>query len=266
MKVRLLGTGGSAGVPVIGRAPGGFWGECDPNEPRNRRSRTGALVEVGGRVLLIDAGPDLRQQLLEAGLPRLDAVLFTHAHADHVAGIDDLRAANRLMGAALPAFGDARTLVELEQRFAYAFRPHNGGWFGRPVLRPSVITPGVPFEAAGIRVLPILQDHGFGPSLGFRIGGFAYSTDALSLDAAAFAALGGLDLWVVGCFRRAPHPTHAHLARVAAWITRLRPRQAYLTQMGEDLDYAATLAALPEAAAPGHDGLEVSLADPPGLG
>lgn len=265
MKVRLLGTGGSGGVPLVGRTPGGDWGACEPSDPRNRRTRTGALVEVAGRVLLIDAGPDLRQQLLDAAPSRVDAVLFTHAHADHVAGIDDLRAANRMMGAALPVFGDARTLAELEKRFAYAFRPHKGGWFGRPVLEPHVIAPGVPFSAAGVPVLPILQDHGFGPSLGFRIGDFAYSTDALNLDETAFAALAGLDLWVVGCFRRTPHPTHAHLDRVAEWIARLKPRQAYLTQMGEDLDFSATLGALPENAAPGYDGLSCDVADPPGV-
>lgn len=266
MRVRLLGTGGSAGVPMVGHAPGGEWGACDPADPRNRRSRTGALVQVAGRVLLIDAGPDLRQQLLDAGLPRLDAVLFTHAHADHIAGIDDLRAANRMMRAALPAHSDAGTLATLQERFGYAFRPHNGGWFSRPVLEARTVTPGVPFLAAGIPVLPILQDHGFGPSLGFRIGGFAYSTDALALDGAAFAALENLDLWVVGCFRRAPHPTHAHLERVAGWIRQLGPRRAFLTQMGDDLDYQATLAALPAGAAPGHDGLEYEVPDPPELG
>ena len=265
MRVRLLGTGGSAGVPLVGQAPGGEWGACDPAEPRNRRTRTGAMVEVAGRVLLIDAGPDLRAQLLAAGLPRLDAVLFTHAHADHIAGIDELRAANRMMGAAIPAFGDAGTLRMLQQRFGYAFRPHDGGWFSRPVLEPRPIVPGEPFTAAGVPVLPILQDHGVGPSLGFRIGDFAYSTDAVALDEAAFAALQGLDLWVVGCFRRTPHPTHAHLDRAKEWIARLRPRRAFLTQMGEDLDYAATLAALPPGAAPGFDGLQAEVADPSGL-
>lgn len=261
MKVRLLGTGGSAGVPVLSGQPGGEWGACNPADPRNRRTRTGALVQVAGRVILIDAGPDLRAQLLAAGLSRLDAVLFTHAHADHIGGIDELRAANRIMGAPIPAFGDATTLATLEQRFAYAFRPHNGGWFSRPALEAREVVPGTWFEAAGIPVLPILQDHGFGPSLGFRIGDFGYSTDALLLDDAAFAALRGVELWVVGCFRRTPHPTHAHLERVIDWIARLGPRRAFLTQMGEDLDYAATLSALPAGAAPGHDGLELEVAD-----
>lgn len=265
MKVRLLGTGGSSGVPLVGRAPGGDWGACDPADPRNRRSRSAALVEVAGRVILIDAGPDLRAQLLAAGLPRLDAVLFTHAHADHVAGIDDLRAANRLMEAPIPAFCDAATLAELGQRFGYAFRPHRGGWFSRPTLEARTVTPGVPFQAAGVPVLPILQDHGFGASLGFRIGGFGYSTDVVALDESAFAALAGLELWVVGCFRRAPHPTHAHLDLAVSWIERLRPGRAWLTQMGEDLDHAATAAVLPPGAAPGFDGILCELADPPGI-
>lgn len=264
MRVRLLGTGGSGGVPLIGREPGGDWGACDPQDPRNRRTRTGALVSVAGRVILIDAGPDLRQQLLAAGLPRLDAVLFTHAHADHIAGIDDLRAANRLMRQVIPAFGDAATLASLCRRFDYAFRPHDGGWFARPALQAHTITPGVAFAAAGVPVLPILQDHGQGPSLGFRIGAFGYSTDAVRLDEDAFGALEGLALWVVGCFRRRPHPTHAHLDLVLRWIARVRPGRAILTQMGEDLDFAATAAALGCQAEPGHDGLEVALAEPAG--
>lgn len=262
MKVTLLGTGGSAGVPLVAPEPGGFWGACDPGDPRNRRTRTSALIEVFGRRILIDAGPDLRTQLLTVGLPRLDAVLFTHAHADHVAGIDDLRQANRITGAPIPAFADAGTLADLHERFAYALAPHAGGHFARPVLVPHVITPGAPFQAAGVAVLPIRQDHGFGPSLGFRIGGFAYSTDVLRLDDTAFAALAGLQLWVVGCFRRTWHPGHATLDEVRGWLARLRPRRAVLTQMGEDLDFSATAAALPEDAEPGFDGWSATVADP----
>lgn len=262
MKLTLLGTGGSAGVPLVSPEPGGFWGECDARDPRNRRTRTSALVEVAGRRILIDAGPDLRTQLLMVGVSRLDAVLFTHAHADHVAGIDDLRQANRISGAAIPAFADAGTMAELHQRFAYALAPHSGGHFARPVLVPQVIVPGEPFEAAGVKILPIRQDHGFGPSLGFRIGGFAYSTDVLQLDDAAHAALENLDLWVVGCFRRTWHPGHATLDEVCGWIARLRPARAVLTQMGEDLDFSQTAAALPAGSEPGFDGWSAMLADP----
>jgi phosphoribosyl 1,2-cyclic phosphate phosphodiesterase len=262
VRVTLLGTGGSAGVPLVSPKPGGFWGECDPADPRNRRTRTSALVEVGGKRILIDAGPDLRTQLLMVGAPRLDAVLFTHAHADHVAGIDDLRQANRITGAAIPAFADAGTMAELRERFAYALAPHTGGHFARPVLVPQVIVPGAPFDAAGVTVLPIRQDHGFGPSLGFRIGAFAYSTDVLRLDEAAFAALEGVELWVVGCFRRTWHPGHATLDEVMGWIARLSPKRAVLTQMGEDLDFAATAATLPPGAEPGFDGWSADVPDP----
>lgn len=261
MRVTLLGTGGSAGVPLVSPQPGGFWGACDPENPRNRRTRTSALVEISGKRILIDSGPDLRTQLLMAGAPRLDAVLFTHAHADHVAGIDDLRQANRIMGAAIPAFADTGTMAELHARFAYALAPHAGGHFARPVLVPRVIEPGVPFQAAGVKVLPIRQDHGFGPSLGFRIGDFGYSTDVLRLEEAAFAALENLDLWVVGCFRRTWHPGHATLDEVMGWIARLKPKRAVLTQMGEDLDFAATAAALPAGAEPGFDGWSADVPD-----
>jgi phosphoribosyl 1,2-cyclic phosphate phosphodiesterase len=262
VRVTLLGTGGSAGVPLVSPDPGGFWGACDPADPRNRRTRTSALVEVSGRRILIDAGPDLRTQLLLAGAPGLDAVLFTHAHADHVAGIDDLRQVNRIIGAPIPAYADAGTMAELHERFAYALAPHAGGHFARPVLVPQVIMPGEKFQAAGVEVLPLRQDHGFGPSLGFRIGNFAYSTDVLRLDEAAFGALSGLELWVVGCFRRSWHPGHATLDEVCGWIARLRPRRTVLTQMGEDLDFLATAAALPAGAEPGFDGWSAQVPDP----
>ncbi|MGO8919878.1 MAG: MBL fold metallo-hydrolase, partial [Stellaceae bacterium] len=169
----MLGCGPSWGVPRIG----GDWGDCDPQEPRNRRRRVSVLVEEGGSTLLIDTSPDLREQLLDAGVQRIDAVLFTHAHADHLHGIDDLRSVNRLMQSGIPIFASAQTLAEINRRFGYVFDPVKPGrqtaWY-KPVLEPQAVDG--PFSAAGIAVMPFIQDHGFSKNLGFRIGGFAYST------------------------------------------------------------------------------------------
>lgn len=259
MRVTVLGCGGSGGVPLIG----GLWGVCDPAEPRNRRLRPSILVESEGATILVDAGPDLRAQLLAAGTRRIDAVIITHAHADHVNGLDDLRYVNRLMRAPIPLYADRRTLDELGQRFGYALRPLDGQGFYRPVLEPREIAAGTTFEAAGVRVLPFAQDHGFMPSLGLRFGCFAYSTDVVRLEEPAFAALAGIDTWLVGCFQEAPHPTHAHLALVLGWAARLRPHRTVLTHMSERLDYRRLATMLPAGVEPAHDGMVLDLADHP---
>lgn len=256
MRVTILGCGSSAGVPLIG----GRWGACDPADPRNRRSRASILIEAEAATLLVDTSPDLRAQLLAAERWRLDAVLYTHGHADHVMGLDDLRAVNKLIGRPLPVHADARTLGELRRRFEYAFHPLKApGAFFRPVLEPNEITPFVPFEAAGLAVLPILQDHGYMPSLGFRIGDFAYSTDVLDLDEPALAALAGIRVWIVGCFQAARHTTHASLERVLGWVERLGPERTVLTHMGESFDYRALSALLPAGVEPGFDGLVLDI-------
>jgi len=207
MRVRILGCGGSGGVPTIG----GDWGNCDPGEPKNRRRRVSILIEHGDSAILVDTSPDMREQLLEAGTQRLDAVLFTHAHADHLHGIDDLRALNRLMRNAIPVYADAGTLRQISQRFGYVFTPIDpSGNYYKPTLTPHAITG--PFDLAGLRIVPFEQDHGFSKTLGFRIGDMAYSTDVVGLDDAAFQALEGLELWIVDCLRYEPHPTHSHLA------------------------------------------------------
>ncbi|WP_439577739.1 MBL fold metallo-hydrolase [Elioraea sp.] len=259
MRVTVLGCGGSGGVPVIG----GLWGACDPAEPRNRRLRGSILVETGNATILVDASPDLRTQLLAAEVRRIDAVIVTHAHADHVNGLDDLRYVNRLMRAPIPLYADRTTLDELRQRFGYAFLPLDGHGYYRPVLEPREVVAGAAFEAAGVMVLPIAQDHGFMPSLGLRFGAFAYSTDVVRMGEAAFAALAGIDTWIVGCFQETPHPTHAHLPLVLEWIARIGPRRAVLTHMSERLDYRALTAKLPPGVEPAHDGLVLELADHP---
>lgn len=257
MNVTVLGCGASWGVPAIGPD----WGRCDPAEPRNRRRRGSLLVQSRGRTLLIDTSPDLREQLIDARVNHIDAVLLTHAHADHLHGIDDLRMVSQRAGAAIPFHAGAAALEEVERRFGYAFRPVTPG---RPVYRPALTGHAVdgPFIAAGMPVLPFEQSHGFSMTLGFRIGPVGYSTDVVDLDEAAFATLAGVELWVVDCLRREPHPTHSDLAKTLSWIRRIRPRRAVLTHMDQSLDYRELAAELPPGVEPGYDGLAIDLPDP----
>jgi phosphoribosyl 1,2-cyclic phosphate phosphodiesterase len=257
MKATVLGCGASWGVPAIGPD----WGRCDPAEPRNHRSRCSLLVESRGAALLIDTSPDLRRQLLDAGAARLDAVLLTHAHADHLHGIDDIRMVNKLIGNPIPLFASADTLAEVERRFGYALMPAVPGKpLYRPALTPHGITGG--FAAAGMPVVPFVQSHGYSTTTGFRIGKLAYSTDVVELDDHAFAALAGVELWIVDCLRRESHPTHSHLAKTLAWVERVRPRRAVLTHMDQSLDYRELSAELPAGVEPGYDGLTIELPDP----
>jgi phosphoribosyl 1,2-cyclic phosphate phosphodiesterase len=256
MKVTLLGCGASWGVPAIGPD----WGRCDPADPRNRRRRGSLLVERDDRTLLIDTAPDLRQQLLDAGISRLDAVILTHAHADHLHGIDDLRMVSQLAGHAIPFYAAPQALAEAERRFGYAFKPVVPE---RPIYRPALEPYAIdgPFVAAGMQIVPFEQSHGYSTTLGFRIGPVGYSTDVVALDDDAFAALAGVELWIIDCLRREPHPTHSHLAKSLAWIDRVRPRRAVLTHMDQSLDYRELAAELPPGVEPGRDGLAIELPD-----
>jgi phosphoribosyl 1,2-cyclic phosphate phosphodiesterase len=254
MRVTVLGCGPSGGVPLLGND----WGDCDPANPKNRRRRASILVEDRGARLLVDTSPDMRAQLLDAGVGHLDAILFTHAHADHCHGIDEVRALNRAMGKPIPIHASAATLAELRQRFAYIFRPQDpaaGAVFYKPALLTSVIEG--PFDAAGVGVVPFAQDHGFSQTLGFRFGSLAYSTDVVGLDEAAFAALEGVETWIVDSYRRTPHPTHSHLAQTLDWIARVRPKRAFLTHMDVQLDYDTLRRELPPGVEPAYDGIVI---------
>lgn len=252
MKITVLGCGTSGGVPMIGN----HWGDCDPNEPKNRRRRVSVLVEAGDTAILIDTSPDLREQALDAGINRLDGVLYTHDHADHTHGIDDLRMLAYRQDGWVDVYGDAATLSTLNRRFDYIFE----GKSGYPAIcREHKIAPGEAFSVAGVEIFPFVQGHGSVTSLGFRIGDFAYSTDLNALDDAAFAALEGVELWVVDALRYKPHPTHAHLEQTLAWIERLRPSRAVLTHMTWDMDYATLKAALPAGVEPGYDGMVIEV-------
>jgi phosphoribosyl 1,2-cyclic phosphate phosphodiesterase len=257
MRITMLGCGASGGVPAIGPD----WGRCDPNDRRNRRRRVSVLVEINETVILIDTSPDLREQLLDAGVARIDAVVMTHAHADHLHGIDDLRSVNRLMKKPIPLYAAPRTLAEIERRFGYVFaRLDAADGFYKPTMIPHEIADQ--FEINDIHVKTFKQDHGYSATLGIRIGGFGYSTDVTELDAAAFNALAGVELWIVDCLRREPHPTHSHLAKTLAWINRAAPRHAVLTHMDQSLDYRELSAELPPGIEPGWDGLVTEIADP----
>jgi phosphoribosyl 1,2-cyclic phosphate phosphodiesterase len=241
---------------MIGGPDGrGDWGQCDPAEPRNRRTRASILVQSGeGGTLLVDTAPDLRAQLLACGVPRVDAVLFTHAHADHVSGLDDVRLLNRIVGRPIEAIGTAETLDELRRRFDYAFRPWQPPGFFRPVLAPRPAQPGETVSAAGLAVRLFEQVHGFTRTLGLRVGGFGYSTDVVQLDETAFAALAGVDTWVVDCFQRTRTPAHSWLSQTLDWARHVAPRRTVLTHMGPDLDWAWMARHLPPGVEAGFDG------------
>jgi phosphoribosyl 1,2-cyclic phosphate phosphodiesterase len=257
LKITVLGCGASGGVPLIGDN----WGECDPDEPRNRHRRSSLLIEGQGTTILVDASPDCRAQLLDAGIDRLDAVIFTHAHADHIHGIDDLRWVNVTMGSVIPAYADEMTLEQINTRFGYVFAPLDAkasGYFYKPCLDPRPVDTER-FHIGGLEIRPFRQDHGFSNTLGLRIGGFAYSVDVVELDETAFERLTGVDTWIVGCLGRRPHPTHAHLEKVLDWVGRVGPQRAWLSHMSHYLDYATLRDELPEHMAPAHDGLIIEM-------
>ncbi|HLY54184.1 MAG TPA: MBL fold metallo-hydrolase [Stellaceae bacterium] len=259
MKVTLLGCGGSQGVP----SATGDWGACDPSNPRNWRRRPAVLVETEtaageARTLLIDAPPELREQLIHARAKRIDGVLFTHDHADHIHGIDDLRPFARFGHAPIPTFASPAVTGALRRRFGYAISKEESGPY-RPILTLCDIQDeGV---VSGIPVVAFPQDHGFGPSTGFRIGNFGYSIDVVRLPDEAFRALDGITHWIVDCQQFEPHPTHSHLAQTLFWIERVRPERAVLTHLGPKLDYDKLAALLPDGVEAGYDGLVLDISD-----
>lgn len=254
MKVTVLGCGGSGGVPLAGREPGGYWGDCDPSNPKNRRRRVSILVEEGPTAVLIDTSPDLRAQILDNGITHLDAVLYTHAHGDHCHGLDDLRWFAYHNKGPIDAFMDAATQKRLTERFSYAFvSSADPESLYRPMMQDRVIEG--PFAIGDMEIRPFVQGHGPETTLGYRLGKVAYSTDVVSLDEAAFEALEDLDLWIVDCLRDQPHPTHAHTELTFSWIERVKPKRAILTHMNHQTDYEVLAAKCPPGVEPAYDGL-----------
>ncbi|MEM8799029.1 MAG: MBL fold metallo-hydrolase [Pseudomonadota bacterium] len=252
MKVTVLGCGTSSGVPRVGN----HWGRADPSNPKNRRRRVSVAVEQGDQTFLVDTSPDLRMQLLDADIDRLDGVFYSHDHADHAHGIDDLRGIFFNMRKPIDVFADDRTLAVLKQRFDYVFEGNEGY---PAIAKAHEISPGEVIRIAGREIIPFEQQHGPITSLGFRFGNFAYSTDVNGLPDQSKAILEGLDLWVVDALRYDPHPTHAHLDMTLGWIEELKPRRAVLTHLTTDMDYAELQRWLPDHIEPGFDGMEIIL-------
>ena len=254
MKVRILGCGTSTGVPKIGNE----WGQCDPHEPRNARLRTSILVESEGERMLVDCGPDLRQQLLAARLSRLEGVIVTHAHGDHCHGIDELRPVSQAIGGPVPLYARRVVLHELEHRFAYAFEQ---GDFYRPIAEARYLGEELSFGQARIRFVD--QPHGGQTSLGLRFEegdrSVGYAIDFSEVSDAMATLYQGIDIWIADCLTRQPHPTHMHLDGVVRAARDLKVGQLYLVHMGNGLDYRTLCAELPDWAAPAHDGLEIAL-------
>lgn len=256
LRVTILGCGSSGGVPRLG----GEWGECDPQNPRNRRRRCSLLLERVGKAgttrVLIDTSPDMREQLLDAGIGALDAVVYTHSHADHVHGIDDLRMIVFNTRKRLPVWADGPTQEALMSRFGYAFMQPAGSPYP-PILDLFTIDGAFVVEGPGGRIpfTPFHADHGSMDTLGFRVGGMAYLPDAVHIPEESWPTLEGLECWIVDALRRRPHPTHAHLEMTLGWIARAQPQRAVLTNMHIDLDYETLAAEIPEHVIPAHDGM-----------
>jgi phosphoribosyl 1,2-cyclic phosphate phosphodiesterase len=262
LRFTILGCGSSGGVP----RPALGWGVCDPNNPKNRRRRTSLLVERRGpdgvTRVLIDTSPDLREQLLDAEVDWVDAVLFTHEHADHTHGIDDLRGLFINRRKRVPVYLDERTSQLMNARFGYCFASPPGSDYP-PIVRENRLEPGQALTIEGqggpITALPVLQEHGDIPSLGFRFERVAYSCDLSGLPANSAKALGGLDVWILDALRDKPHPSHLSVSEALAWIERLKPRRAILTNLHSELDYEELRGRLPPNVEPAFDGLWIEL-------
>ena len=265
LKFTILGCGSSGGVP---RAALG-WGECNPQNPKNRRRRTSLLVErraaSGITRVLVDTSPDLREQLLDAEVDWLDAVFYTHAHADHTHGIDDLRALVIKHRRRVDVYLDEPTGRALHARFGYCFRSPPGSEYP-PIVTEHRLAAGRPVTVEGeggtVTALPFLQEHGSIASVGFRFGALAYSCDLSGLPAESIAALKGVDVWVVDALRYRPHPSHFSVDDALGWIDRIKPARAILTNLHSDLDYDALRARVPRHVEPAYDGLTIELECP----
>jgi phosphoribosyl 1,2-cyclic phosphate phosphodiesterase len=256
----ILGCGSSGGVPRIGND----WGACDPKNDKNCRRRCSLLLErkaeAGMTRVVIDTSPDLREQMLAANVGAIDAVWYTHEHADHTHGIDELRGFFLRQKQRIPVWADDATLNLLKSRFAYCFRSPPGSEYP-PILGENRIIPGneiiVSGEGGPIAALPFRLFHGGIDAMGYRFCNVAYTPDLNGIPAGSMKALEGLDIWIVDALRRTPHSSHFHLEQTLRWIERLKPQRAILTNMHNDMDYASLLKELPAGVEPAYDGLRI---------
>ena len=256
MKVTILGCGSSSGVPTIT----GNWGVCDPKNPRNRRRRPSVLLEKNGFNLLIDTSPDLREQLIDSKCKQIDAVLYTHEHADHVMGIDDLRAIRKELKRNIEVFAAPEVIESLKTRFGYLFSgTQSKEKLYRPIFNSNkILTPR--FQVGPFSVESFIQDHGICNSLGFKFGSFAYSTDVVRLSESSLKTLQGTKVWIVDCLRDGKeHPTHANLKTTLNWIKKINPQKTYITHMNTETDYQLLNSKLPESIEPAYDGLVLNI-------
>lgn len=258
----VLGCGSSGGVPRID----GDWGKCDPSEPRNRRRRCAGLVQQAGKAgatrLLIDTPPDIRGSMLAVGAPSVDAVFYTHDHADHIHGIDDLRVYALKARARLPVYFDAATGAGITARFDYCFRPSASGSYPA-ILKPHTIEPLQPVTLGGkgglVTLTPFAQVHGEINSLGYRVSNLAYSPDISGVPEASLAMLANLDVWIIDALKPTPHPSHFSVGQALEWVERLKPKRAILTHLHIDLDYQQLKRKLPAQVEPAYDGMVINL-------
>ncbi len=256
IEIEILGCGSSSGVPAIGN----YWGECNPNNPKNRRLRSSILIKSKKTSIIVDATPDLRQQLLNANVTHLDAILVTHTHSDHINGIDDFRFLNVLMKNELNLYATKDVIHKIRERFGYVFEklvPEANGFYYKPCLVPNEINSE--FTINELKIQSFEQDHGFTSSTGFRINNFAYCTDVLNLNDYALNRLKNLDLWIVDCLRFEPHKTHAHFDKVMKWIKLLAPKKTVLTHMNYEVDYDNIMSKVPKNCIAAYDGLKIKV-------
>jgi phosphoribosyl 1,2-cyclic phosphate phosphodiesterase len=259
VRLIFLGTGTSFGVPQIGCR----CATCTSTDPRDRRTRSGAILETLGTRLLIDTPPELRLQLVAAGIDRVDAVLFTHAHADHVHGIDDLRALSVRQGQMLPAYGSAATMAELAAKFSYIFDPSFlvNPATTKPELSAHVLEPGTPESIAGVSVLPLSLPHGSHEVVGYRVGPVAYLTDVKTIPDAVRGALMNLDVLVLNALLPRPHPLHLSIPEAIEAAQRIGARRTFFTHLTHETTHAALAARLPDGIAPAYDGLVIDVGE-----
>lgn len=260
VRVTILGAGGSTGVPAVGLG----WGKCNPDNPKNRRTRPSILVDYDDTRILVDTSPDLREQFVRHQVQHLDAVMMTHGHADHLHGIDDVRGINRVMETPIDLYADKATLDAIRTRFGYVLEPLDNKkdprpFYYKPVLEPHEVKPATTYRIGGVDVDIMEQFHGDRrKSLGFRFGDVAYSTDVKTMPKSTFKALEGVKVWIIGAPVTHPnHPTHTHVGGALEWIERVNPERAFLSHLGVDIDYETIQKELPDRVELTYDGMVI---------